>query len=265
MIPRGPERLSDRLPNVTPEPPADVIRMQSASIDQLVGAKARADVLLRNVHKGSANPFFKSDYADLDAITRIVRPIYGEHGMAFVQAPWLLDGRHVLITTLAHESGQWIRSVMPIDAMPDKNGVITPQATGSAITYAKRYALSAMANLAQTDEDDDAEAAMGRPPVGQDPPPGAKPFNIAEVIDDEPTVVVKNVENIEDTLTFDDAAAADEKSSLIASLKGCLSANDLAAWERDNDGELAWVEQNDANAFEQIRKEHTRMKGQWNG
>lgn len=98
--------------------------------------------------------------------------------------------------------------------------------------------------------------------AGEDLPPGAEPktFNVAEVIDDEPTVVV---ENIEDTLTFNDTA--DEKSSLIRSLKGCLSADDLEAWERDHDGELAWVKENDANAFEQLRTEHTRMKGQWNG
>jgi hypothetical protein len=62
----------------------------------------------------------------------------------------------VLATTLAHSSGEWIRSELPIRAKD-----ASPQAQGSAITYARRYALAAIVGLAQID--DDAEAAQGRP------------------------------------------------------------------------------------------------------
>lgn len=254
MTDRLSQRLVDRLPSLTPAMPEDSnqIGLQSASIDQLIAAKARADVLLRNVRKSSTNPFFKSDYADLDAITRVIRPIYGEHGMAFVQAPWVLDGKDVLITTLAHESGQWIRSVMAIAAMPDKNGIVTSQSIGSAISYAKRYSLSAMGNLASTDEDDDGEAAMGRTSTDQ-PPVAESRQAAAEVVERKPAVV----ESIEDTLTLGESA---EESSLIAGLRNCESVRDLKAWERDNDGEIAWAQENDAKTFTELKTLHTQTK-----
>ena len=150
--------------NKIPPPPLDVDPpmfegLQSREIDKLAQAKAKADVALRNAPKLSKNPFFNSEYADLDVITRIVRPIYGEHGLAIIQAPWLVDGKLVLVTTLTHESGQWMRSMINIAPIPDKNGNITPQAVGSALSFGKRYSLAAMANIAQTNEDDDGELA----------------------------------------------------------------------------------------------------------
>ena len=120
--------------------------------------------------KSSANPFFSSTYADLDAITRAVRPVYAKHDLSFSQAPWWIDGHDMLLTTLMHSSGQWIRSLKKLEIMPDKSGNITAQASGSALTYARRYALSGLANLAQTDEDDDGNAAS-QPSAA--PPPAA--------------------------------------------------------------------------------------------
>ncbi len=229
------ERAQTSTPQVSPE---GGIGLQSHSINELIKAKAAADKALRNVRKSSANPFFNSDYADLDALTKTIRPQYGERGLAFVQAPWLLDGRHVLITTLAHESGQWIRSVMPIDAMQDKNGVVTPQATGSAITYAKRYALAAMANLAQTGEDDDGEAAMGRVPAAPAP----------MIVDD-----------IADTLDFSDTTAMEAE---LATVNGRES---LADWFRANEAELYELKATNKEAFDRIgaavkKKESTYAK-----
>tara|TARA_Y100000593_G_scaffold33640_1_gene66097 strand:- start:2177 stop:2965 length:789 start_codon:yes stop_codon:yes gene_type:complete len=133
--------------------------LQSREIDKLAEAKAEADIALRNAPKSQKNPFFNSEYADLDVITRIVRPIYGEHGLAFTQAPWQSADGEMLITTLIHKSGQWMRSAMKIKAVPNNKGEVTPQSVGSAITYAKRYSLAAMANIAQTGEDDDGNLA----------------------------------------------------------------------------------------------------------
>ena len=80
------------------------------------------------------------------------------------------------------------------------------------------------------------------------------------MIDEEPTVVV---ENIEDTLTFNDAAG--ERSSLVTSLRSCSSIRDLKNWERDNDGEIAWVEENDAKAFDEIKVAHAQVEERVNG
>jgi hypothetical protein len=255
MTDRLSQRLLDKVPpaSLTPESTelGAFAGLQSASIADLVAAKAKADITLRNVRKGSANPFYKSDYADLDAITRIVRPIYGEHGLAVVQAPWLLDGKHVLVTTLAHESGQWVRSVMPIDAMPDKNGVITPQATGSAITYAKRYALAAMANIAQTDEDDDGEAAMGRaaePPEAHEEAHVA-PFDLADFGDKA------GLPDTEDNSSLAYPDAVEER--LTRSLEACKTKADLDQWESEHRATLA---QMDATATERLRVVYAKTK-----
>ena len=101
--------------------------------------------------------------------------------------------------------------------------------------------------------------------AGEDLPPGAEPkrqpFNVAEVIDEEPTVVV---ENIEDTLTFPDVPG-ETQSSLMKDLLSCSSEHDLKNWERDNDGEIAWIEEHDPDAFKQIKKERTKMKGKLDG
>ena len=95
-------------------------------------------------------------------------------------------------------------------------------------------------------------------------------FNVAEVIDEallktsrsEPTVVV---ENIEDTLTVVPDAPGETQSSLANSLLSCLSIYDLKNWERDNDGEVAWIEENDATAFVSLKAVHKRMKEKIDG
>lgn len=78
-----------------------------------------------------------------------------------------VEGSSVTVTTLlAHASGQWISSDLTMTAqrqIKDGGGwekLDTPQAIGSCITYARRYALAAMAGVAP--EDDDAEGAQGR-------------------------------------------------------------------------------------------------------
>jgi len=78
-----------------------------------------------------------------------------ENELAVIQIPEVADGKVVVVTTLAHSSGEWVRSRLP---MQPKD--MSPQAIGSTITYARRYALAAMVGLAQVD--DDAEAAQGR-------------------------------------------------------------------------------------------------------
>jgi ERF superfamily len=67
----------------------------------------------------------------------------------------IVADRAVLVTTLSHLSGEYIKSVLPLN--PVKND---PQSMGAAITYARRYALAAIAGVCPSD--DDAESAMNR-------------------------------------------------------------------------------------------------------
>ena len=79
------------------------------------------------------------------------------NGLAVIQGCEGHEGTLCVTTRLTHSSGQWIQSTLAVHPKDD-----SPQAYGSAITYARRYALAAMVGLAQVD--DDAEAAQGRKP-----------------------------------------------------------------------------------------------------
>ncbi len=132
--------------------------MQSDSIGALAAALSKAQADITGALKDSSNPFFKSKYADLASCWDACRKQLAANNLAVIQTVyvhWDKD-ESVLATTLAHSSGEWIRSELPIRAKD-----ASPQAQGSAITYARRYALAAIVGLAQID--DDAEAAQGRP------------------------------------------------------------------------------------------------------
>lgn len=137
---------------------------QSEQINELAAALAKAQGQITGALKDSNNPFFKSKYADLASCWDACRKQLSENGLAVIQTTdidgIIRDGKcedpYVVVhTTLVHSSGQWIRGSLPVKAKDD-----SPQAQGSGITYARRYALAAIVGLAQID--DDAEAAQGR-------------------------------------------------------------------------------------------------------
>lgn len=111
------------------------------------------------VHLDATNPHFRSKYASLGGVVAAIRPALTKHGLVYTQPPTLTpEGAPALETRLIHaESGEELSSVMPLTA--EKPG---PQAQGSALTYARRYALLSILGLVG-DEDDDANAA---PPSG---------------------------------------------------------------------------------------------------
>ncbi len=127
----------------------------SEQINELAAALAKAQGVMNGAAKDSANPFFKSKYADLASVWEACRKPLTENGLSIIQSP-SADGVKVSIETrLLHTSGQWIAGTVTTSAKED-----TPQAIGSAITYLRRYALQSFAGVAP--EDDDGEAAQGR-------------------------------------------------------------------------------------------------------
>ena len=137
--------------------------MQSENINELALALSKAQASITGALKDSANPFFKSKYADLASVLDACRAQLSGNGLCVTQTTDLIDGLVVVRTTLAHSSGQWISGILPVRAKDD-----SPQAQGSGITYARRYALAAIVGLAQID--DDAEAAQGRTDHFNPPP-----------------------------------------------------------------------------------------------
>jgi len=141
---------------------------RSESIAQLATALALAQGEIGGAAKSKVNPHFKSSYADLAEVSDACRPALSKHGIAVVQMPSAQGPRVTLTTLLAHKSGEWIESALEMTA-----GQNTPQAIGSCITYARRYALASMVGVAP--EDDDANEASRPQTTGLQGLPAAKP------------------------------------------------------------------------------------------
>ena len=105
----------------------------------------------------SGKPFkYKYSYADLAAVSKVVLPLLGQHGLAWITKPTLReDGKFVLAYKLAHVSGDEEAGEYPLSGG-------TAQEIGSAITYARRYALCSVTGVAPESDDDDGSAANHR-------------------------------------------------------------------------------------------------------
>jgi hypothetical protein len=139
---------------------------KSAETDKLFEALATAQGEMSAVEKDAANPFFKSSYSSLGATQEACRGPLARQGLAVTQLPFISEDGHVLRTILGHKSGQWISCEMRVQTV--KAG---PQATGSGLTYARRYSYSAIVGIC-SEADDDGELANGRAPKPKATPPG---------------------------------------------------------------------------------------------
>lgn len=128
---------------------------QSQEIGALAAALAKAQSVMEGAKEDSSNPFFKSKYADLASVWAACKAPLTVNGLSVVQTVENGGEKAYLVTTLLHSSGQWIKSFMPI--LMSKQDA---QSLGSAITYCRRYALSAIVGVCPAD--DDGEAAVGR-------------------------------------------------------------------------------------------------------
>ncbi len=127
--------------------------MQSVSIAKLADALCKAQASMKPAKKDAENPFFKSNYADLASVWEAVKEPLSTNGLSVAQMPMPgPEGVVRLRTVMMHTSGEWIGG--DLDMKPVKND---PQSIGSCLTYARRYALSAITGVAT--EDDDANAA----------------------------------------------------------------------------------------------------------
>lgn len=123
---------------------------KSESITKLSAALVKFQAEVTNPKNTAVNPHFKSKYAPLQDILTLVRPLLTRHGLSVIQFPSGDGERIVIQTILMHESGEWIEAD-PLTLKADK---ATPQGAGSAITYGRRYSLSAMLGISSEDDDD---------------------------------------------------------------------------------------------------------------
>jgi len=137
---------------------------RSAEIGQLIPALIKMHNQIAPVVKDSTNPYFKSKYADLASIWEAISEPLTKNGLFVLQEPsgasstLVIDdalvsyGSLTLTTTIIHSSGEYVRSAFTVPVVSPN-----PQGFGSAVTYARRYALQSVFGIAP--EDDDGNAA----------------------------------------------------------------------------------------------------------
>ena len=124
------------------------------NIKNLAKALVQAQSEMSNAKKDATNPFFKSKYADLNAIREAVLPILNSHGISVLQPMTNIEGKNFIKTILLHETGESIESFTEIIY----SKVNDAQAQGSGITYARRYGLQSFVCVGA--EDDDGNKAV---------------------------------------------------------------------------------------------------------
>ena len=134
----------------------------SETIDQLAAALSIAQGQIEDATKSSKNDFYKSKYADLASVRAAIRQPFADNGLSVVQFPRTVPGGVEVETMLLHSSGEFMAETL---FMPVKH---EPHPIGSGISYARRYALMSIANLAA--DDDDGNAAQTAKPVAEPDP-----------------------------------------------------------------------------------------------
>ena len=122
---------------------------------QIATALLKAQKQMGNAIKGSANPFFKSKYADLNAVREACMPSLNDNGIVVLQPTVVIDGKNYVKTLLLHESGESLECLTEILY---KNAG-DAQGQGSGISYARRYGLQSFVNIGA--DDDDGNNASG--------------------------------------------------------------------------------------------------------
>jgi hypothetical protein len=127
----------------------------SELINELAKALCNAQGQMGGVVKDSSNPFFKSKYADITSVIKAIKQPFSDNGLSYTQFPISNEHGVGVSTRLMHVSGQYLEMEYTLPTVKKD-----PQSSGSAITYARRYALQSIAGIPVAD--DDAEAAMLR-------------------------------------------------------------------------------------------------------
>jgi hypothetical protein len=194
---------------------------RSETIVELAKALAEFNKELSRISKDAKNPYHNNSYTTLDNILDTIRPLLAKHGISVLQMPSGNGETIEMRTLLLHTSGEFIES--PVVTM--KAAKSDPQSLGSTITYAKRYALSAMLGISTGDKDDDGNSGSNvrnqNAPVAPSAPksaPSASEYKASE----------KQVQMIETKLTQLAKKADTTREALLQKLQ-IQNVNDLTS------------------------------------
>ena len=139
------------------------MELHSQSIGQLALALSLAQGEMESASKNSNNPYFKSKYADLSEVWRVIRGPLSKNNLSVIQSINGTYEKPIITTILAHQSGEYISSTLELSgegAGKDGEKKFTAQTMGSAISYGRRYALSALVGVCQEDDDGNSASAQ---------------------------------------------------------------------------------------------------------
>lgn len=205
--------------------------MQSEQTNELNGALAKAQAAMKAAPFDKSNPHFKNKYASLASVIDTLRKPLSDSGLSYTQTTEIRDGGFVLVTTLRHSSGQWIASEYPLPV------AAKPQELGSALTYARRYSLSAIACIA-ADEDDDAEGARQNGQTSSAPPAKngspIKPQAVQPPVDPETGEVSPHQITAKDEMAWG--------ALFVAAVNVARDQAEIDGWLRENESGLSALE-----------------------
>ena len=130
--------------------------IKSEKIDLVSSALVKAQSEMGNASKSSANPFFKSKYADLNSIREAIMPALANHKLSIMQPMVVQDGKNYIETLIVHESGQYIGGITEVICAK----VNDAQNFGAGTTYARRFGLQSLVCVGA--DDDDGNSASGK-------------------------------------------------------------------------------------------------------
>jgi len=148
----------------------------SESITELAIALNLAQAQMGAAKKNAANPFFKSNYSNLEEVIACVKQPFAENGLSFVQLPISSEERAGVETIILHKSGQWLSGSFML-----KCSKLDPQGMASAISYARRYGLQSAVGLPSSDDDGNAASAKKPLMTAKD---AASKLETAKTVDD---------------------------------------------------------------------------------
>lgn len=165
----------------------------TSQVNKIYPAFIKAQAKFDSAKKDKTNPAYKSKYATLQSVTDAIREILAENELAYIQIPknGVALNSVTVETRVIHSSGQEIVSEFSLPVNTNN-----AQAVGSAITYARRYALMCIFGIPT--EDDDGNSAVGKDDFKQD----EKPPKIVQLEKSEQKVIEPTLQD-ENSANFD--------------------------------------------------------------
>ena len=108
--------------------------------------------------KNSKNPFFKSQYLDLNAILEEIDPIMQKHGLILLQP---IKANEVFTSFIDSDNGQTIAT----SSMVIPSTITDPQKMGACVTYFRRYTLKSLLGIAEQDDDGTLASQPTKPTI----------------------------------------------------------------------------------------------------